>query len=428
MTHYVILGAGITGLSLAFFLKKNFPEDSVILLEKSRRAGGWIQTIEKDGFSFELGPHSFRGNGPHIAATKLLLADLALDSQILPADPSAKRRLIYHNQKLQSFFSSLVKMLPKMVWHDLFAKPSESDISIYDFFCRHFGKNAAELFGDVMTRGIYAGDMKKLSMKACFPSLWEKGQKHGSLLKAMFLGNKKEASSLPNIFSFPSGLEELTKALTTKLSGELVLEKEATQLVFKEENIEVKCSDGTSYFADRIFSTLPAKACGNLFRSTPLAEELKSLPAKSLTLVSLGWHEEALLPQKAFGYLIPSQEKEDLLGVIFHSSIFPNGKKTQITAMVDDTPAQAEEIAIEAIRRHLKVFRAPDACHLFQAIDAIPQYELGYFDSLSAIQGEIARLSSGRMRCLGPTFGNGVALNDCISTAYREALREGTPS
>mgnify|MGYP006236889403 CR=1 FL=1 len=52
----LIIGAGITGLSLAHFLKK-FNQDFIIV-ESSERIGGNINTISKKGFTLENGPNT----------------------------------------------------------------------------------------------------------------------------------------------------------------------------------------------------------------------------------------------------------------------------------------------------------------------------------------------------------------------------------
>jgi len=52
----VIIGAGLTGLTMAFYLKKagvNF-----LVIDKSAKTGGVIQTIREKGFVYETGPNT----------------------------------------------------------------------------------------------------------------------------------------------------------------------------------------------------------------------------------------------------------------------------------------------------------------------------------------------------------------------------------
>ncbi len=58
---YVILGAGISGLSLAFFLVEGgVKPDSILLIEKEDYPGGLCRTYSNNGFLFDIGPHHFR--------------------------------------------------------------------------------------------------------------------------------------------------------------------------------------------------------------------------------------------------------------------------------------------------------------------------------------------------------------------------------
>ncbi|MFA6994740.1 MAG: FAD-dependent oxidoreductase, partial [Candidatus Paceibacterota bacterium] len=52
--HIVVIGAGLGGLSAAISLAtEGF---SVDLLEKNDKVGGKLNVLEKDGFTFDLGP------------------------------------------------------------------------------------------------------------------------------------------------------------------------------------------------------------------------------------------------------------------------------------------------------------------------------------------------------------------------------------
>jgi protoporphyrinogen oxidase len=55
----IIIGAGISGLSAAHFIKKLSPSFEVMLLEASGRAGGAIQSFHQDGFWLNGVPTGF---------------------------------------------------------------------------------------------------------------------------------------------------------------------------------------------------------------------------------------------------------------------------------------------------------------------------------------------------------------------------------
>ncbi|TFB13442.1 FAD-dependent oxidoreductase [Candidatus Marinimicrobia bacterium MT.SAG.4] len=54
---YIILGAGVAGLSFAHEVAKN--GNSVLILEKAKVIGGLSQTLEYKGFLFDYCSHCF---------------------------------------------------------------------------------------------------------------------------------------------------------------------------------------------------------------------------------------------------------------------------------------------------------------------------------------------------------------------------------
>ena len=61
----VIIGAGLTGLTLAFYLKKQGKE--VLIVEKSAKTGGVIQSVKDDVFVYEKGPNTGVVGNPEVA-------------------------------------------------------------------------------------------------------------------------------------------------------------------------------------------------------------------------------------------------------------------------------------------------------------------------------------------------------------------------
>src|ERR1700722_8106258 len=64
MTRIVIVGGGISGLTLAYRLEQRLPAAEVVILEQQPRLGGKIDTLQRDGFRVEGGPHGFPDTNP----------------------------------------------------------------------------------------------------------------------------------------------------------------------------------------------------------------------------------------------------------------------------------------------------------------------------------------------------------------------------
>ena len=88
----VVIGAGISGLVCAYRLKSlGF---DVLLLEKSDRVGGVMQTEIIDGYQIERGPNSSQGTEELLA----LVEELGITSELAEGDPKAPAYVYFKGQ------------------------------------------------------------------------------------------------------------------------------------------------------------------------------------------------------------------------------------------------------------------------------------------------------------------------------------------
>ncbi len=453
--HVVILGAGISGLSVAWFLKKQYKDSlQITVLESSSRTGGWIKSIEKEGFLLELGPHSCRARGPGIE-TLQLIENLGLQDQIVTASPAAKQRYLYTEQKLQivpsslfDFFSSpLTKGLFKALWKDWrLPKGNGEDESIHSFVSRRLNVSFAEKIFDPLVGGIHAGDIHQLSVQSCFPMLSEWEQQYGGILKGMLRKKSIVPSSLSPfvkkfkrkaIFSFKNGMETLPKELALRLKDHLHLNASVIKLIPHSKGTTVVLENGWKLEADHVISTLPGHQLGRLIcQMAPQAfQMLQKIPHASLSMVSLGYRSQVLTKQ-GFGYLIPSQENEKILGMVWDSSVFPEQNRheneTRMTVMMGGmrskekepkTDQQTLDLALDTISKHLNINKLPDVSHVHVVRGAIPQYLVGHANLIQGIKQEIKQQYPA-LSLSGTTF-SGIAISDCISNAKKLAAEIG---
>lgn len=430
----VILGAGISGLALGWFLKQRFGSSiDLMIFEGCCRAGGWIQTLEQDGFVFECGPRSCRTSGTG-SETVQLIKEIGLEQEVISADPAAYRRYLYINKTLQplpsnlwsALFSPLTKGLYKAIWRDLWApQQNGEDESIHAFVSRRLGREVAERFFDPLCAGIYAGDIRQLSIQACFPSLsaWERD--YGSLLRGALFAPKNSAKH--PIISFKKGMETLTRKLADELRHELRLNAPIKSMVADAHHVVLTPEEGISVKADHVYAAIPAAALSNLIR--PEMTPLNDLSSTSVAVVNLGYNTPVLNHQ-GFGYLIPSGEKEEILGVVWDSAAFPqqntHSQQTRLTVMIGGVhhphfdaldASTLKNSAINSLSRQLGITAEPDASHISIARNAIPQYRVGHRAQLGKIEQTLA-CSRPWLTILGSSYG-GVSVNDCIAQARR---------
>jgi oxygen-dependent protoporphyrinogen oxidase len=446
--EFAVLGGGITGLSLAWQLKKRFGDQaSITLLEKGPRLGGWIQTVKKDNFLFERGPRGFRPQGEGYATLRLI-RDLNLESLVIPASDSAKIRYLWHEGRLQALpstflsflFSPLTRSTIFPCLRELFIPPQQiEDESITSFFTRRFNKYILETFADPMISGIYAGDVSKLSLKSCFPKLCNWEHRHRSILRGILFSKPADVPSdlfitnmtKKSLLSFSTGMETLVHALEKQLCNDHVqikLSQDIESLSFSNDKAHFTI-DGQNCSYDHVFSAIPAAALADLLPSPYIEGKniLNSIPTTSLAVINMGFKSK-VLKKKGFGYLIPSKEKEKVLGMTWDSFTFPQhnhySEETRITVMIggskmpgcdQKTESDLMDIATRALQHHLNITQAPDTTDIYIAKNAIPQYTVGHSARYQAIKNHLND-NSKLLSIAGSSF-LGIGINSCIAAA-----------
>src|SRR6516162_11647915 len=105
MQEVIIVGAGISGLALAYRLTKKLASAKITVLEERDRPGGTIWTERREGFQVEIGANGFLDTKP---STIALCRDLGLADRLLPAsEASGRNRYLFLDGKLRLLPGSL---------------------------------------------------------------------------------------------------------------------------------------------------------------------------------------------------------------------------------------------------------------------------------------------------------------------------------
>ena len=379
MKPVAIIGAGITGLTAAFYLKRNgIP---VTVYEASGRSGGVIQSIRKDGYLAEFGPNTILETSPKIAQ---FVRDTGLESRRLDSDPRAEARYVVRDKRPIAMPSSLGFFTTKLfsakaklaVLREPFIKPRRDGVeeSIAQFVVRRLNQEFLDHAIDALVAGVYAGDPYKLSLPQAFPRLAELESRHGSLIKGQIFGARERrrraeiAKDRAPKFSFDEGLQVLPDTLREQLGNAVKLNTSVTKLKqtasgwtltlsegraprvplsvnevgdscnsslreFEEEHSAVIYCGTAHKLAElnveigRAGSPLPADGAHGVTRPTDKIDfaAFSEIRYPSVTSVVLGFRRNDVKhPCEGYGMLIPKVEGFKILGTIFSSSLFPN--------------------------------------------------------------------------------------------------------
>lgn len=444
--RWIILGGGISGLSFAYFLKKQVKEAQVLILEKRPRLGGWCHSKKVGDFLFEMGPRCFKAS--RCSSLLSLLEELGLQKEMIFSSAEAETRYIYHQGKLQKIpkkgLSLLASPLTRPVFFPLLKdwispKKFQAKETIDTFVTKRLGEHAAQVLFDPFTLGIYAGDSKKLSMEICFPRLHEAVRRKKSFLSALFLLMQQEKQKLGRQLSYiglvglKGGNSRIIQALEKKLEGvEIQLNTEVCHLQKKEEKIQIISSQGT-LLADHVFVALPKKEAQKLLigLDQQTFSPFQEMECASVASVNLGYKKQMLF-EKAFGYLVPSRYGDIHLGTLFQSMVFPENSPSQGTSLgvmlggahhpeiASFSEKELLELAKQSVKKYLNFAREPDAVSLTHAKEALPQFGVNHREIIQNLLQKASQKFP-NLTLLG-NYLEGVSVNDCI--AYSKKVCE----
>ncbi len=443
-----IVGAGLSGLSVATFLQQLRPEMQLLILEQDDRPGGAIASYHEQGFQAEWGAHGFLDN---CEESRELIGLAGLESELTTAPLARFVRYVCLQGRLQCIPQSPLKILrqPLIPWGaklrvlaELWQKPLAGEPTVAQWVAHRFG--AALLpFADAVYTGTYAGDIERLRIDAVMPGMRALEREHGSLLRGLIAkmraakdAGKRQKKTLPAMISFSQGMG----MLPSRLADALQTHSEQVQLHAgcAVRRLE-QCSDGwrvcteqQEFCCRHLVLALPVNQCLPL-----LAQALPASPPPSLAIpearilsVLLGFDQSAQIPF-GFGYLAPESEQRFALGALFSSHMFP-GRAPQgcqlLEALVggrrhpERLQLGDEELIAEVYRDLSQLMALPKPLYakVLRPTVGIPQLEAGYTELL-AWRSNLHDIQPQLHLC---GFGwQGIGINDMVKEAKRMAER-----
>lgn len=442
----LVIGAGVSGLATAFFLRAQGGEVGVI--EAAPRAGGNVMTLARDGYLLEAGPNTLLDNHP---AIRQLIDGLGLREVVREANREAKRRFVVRDGRAVPLPGSPPAFLTTRLFSfrgklrllaEPFIKPADYEESVAGFVRRRLGQEFLDWAVDPFVSGVYAGDPERLSVRAATARVHALEREHGSLLrgalKKAWAARKAQVETGPvgQMLSFERGLGQLVDALAAALGENLFLSTPAQAIRQVDGGWRVETPRGT-FGARNLVLALPAAAVADLLESHvgEAVNALREIPYPPVASVALGFRREDVAhPLDGFGVLIPSKEHRTTLGALFSSTLFegraPDGHVV-LTAFIggrrhEEVGDWGDARVIERVLEDLGPilgFRAPPVMtHINRWPRAIPQYELGHLERVDALDEALAGLPGLWLRA---NWRDGVAVSDCIRNGWALAEQMG---
>lgn len=348
MKHIIIIGAGPSGLTAGLeLIKKGY---QVTILEATSNIGGISQTIRHNDQRIDIGGHRFFSKDervmkwwseilPYQGALALDDKRLGRKAKVVDGGPDPEMTdevfLIRHrvsriyykgkffdypiNFSLQTFLNmGLRTSFVAGCSYLRYCINKLPEDNLENFYINHFGKKLYSMFFEGYTTKVWGRSPVEIS--ADWGSQRVKGLSISTLLrhvlqKMALKKNKQLETSLIEEFYYPKyGPGQLWETVAKRFSeagGVLLQEKEVNSLRRDGEKIRaVKCTDGSEYPCDAVFSSMPLNQLVSALGNAPenIVSIAHGLPYRDFVTVGLlvdklNLKNETIIP--TLGNIIP---------------------------------------------------------------------------------------------------------------------------
>jgi oxygen-dependent protoporphyrinogen oxidase len=443
----VVVGAGISGLTAAYRLRDTC---DVTVLESGDRIGGHIRTEEHGGLLLEWGPDSLVAHKP---AGERLCRELGLGDRLLHLRSGGSRMQVVFNQRLHQLPEGFLMIAPTRLMPLLTtpmlslggklraglerlipARREDADETLQSFVTRRWGRQIYERVAEPVLGGLFSGDARRLSARACIPRMHDMEREHGSIAAGLSQMTKAHgATQRPRagVYGLDGGMGVLIDALAQRLSQEaLRLRTPVRTLEPTAGGWRVVLDDGEAIDADGVVLACPAFVASRLLaRAEPeFADQLNAVEYANCVTVNLLYDVSAVGKElQGFGFFVARSAGSPLLACNYTSSKF-EGRAPRGCVMLraflggagreslDGVEyGQLVHIAHEALAPLLDLRGAPRFGRARRVVDALPQPIVG-------IESTRARLAEGlpNLALCGSSCGL-FGLPDCIESAGKAA-------
>lgn len=348
----IILGAGLSGITTAYFLQSNKDVEEITLLEKESVPGGLCRSIKKDGYIYDIGPHILFSKDKEMLELMLGVLDDGRNDLV------RSNQILYKGKRIQYPFENDLSKLPEAELQYCINAFNNNPYEEYDasnmiqFFLKTFGEGITNTYLRPYNEKIWKYDpaFMNTSMVERIPKPTREE------IRRSAAGETVQGYLHQLYFSFPSkgGIQAVPDGFLRRLNPRkchVETNAEVTGLCCKDATFEVTAG-GRHYKADRVISTMPVQALTAAFRETTmeLCQRVERLRYNSIVIAFIRLPYD--LCGKNFAFTIPDKNvifhrisKMDFLGSEYHH------REQEATYMVEVTYRSGDQVDLLSDRK-----------------------------------------------------------------------------
>ena len=292
-TKYLIIGAGISGLTFANYIK-----DDYLILEKESEIGGYCRTIKKGDFIWDYAGHFFHFKTDEF---KKIFIDNVDKNDIIHKDKCTK--ILYKDSLIDYPFQTNIHQLEKQEFidclYDLFNKQEKENYDNFlDMLYGKFGKSIVEKFLKPYNEKLYACDLQSLDKDAMgrfFP--------YANISQIINNMKKNEDVSYNNEFLYPkNGAGSFIDILYKNLNPEKILLNSHITSIDLNNKI-VKTKNGEEYCYEYLINTSPLNHFLQLFDIDEFKKLESELSYNKVLVFNLGFNKKSKFTKEHWIYI-----------------------------------------------------------------------------------------------------------------------------
>ena len=452
-----ILGAGISGLAAAYFLRDSGAE--VTVLESSPRTGGKLAVSAVAGVQVDAGAEALLARRPE--GVELIKA-LGLGGDLVSPGTTTARlwtRGVFRQLPRRHFMGVPADVadlersgilspegLERARQDALLAETSRpADVPVADVVAARFGAEVVDRLVDPLLGGVYAGRSDQLSFEATLPALAQASRSHRSLAVAarsllnpdpgragapasppapVFTTLADGLGVLPGALASASGAAVRTMATVHELARTPAGWQLAVGPVPAPERID----------ADAVILALPARPASRLLGQVSgagsAAAALAEIEYASMAIITLAYRAAAFPePLSGSGYLVPAVDGRPVKAVTFSTVKWPHlGGDVHVVRcsigrigeeeVLQRDDADLAALAAADLAAATGVTGEPTEVRVTRWGGGLPQYTVGHLERVDRIRAAVAA-QPGLAVC-GAAY-DGIGIPACVASARMAA-------
>lgn len=419
----IVIGGGIAGLTAARDVLVALPEAQVVVLDASDRVGGKVRREEVGGHLVDVGAEAMLAVRPEAVD---LVGELADASDVVTPTTTSAR--VWSRDGLHPlprtrigvpFADSVVAGLltadeESRMRAESPAPSVDGDISVGDYVGGRLGSAVVDRLVEPLLGGVYAGQSRRLSLRATMPAVWATALEGGSLLTPPVL-DPQSGAPRPPFIGLVGGVGRLAELLAADVeqrggvieSGTIVrgIERRPTGWsVLSGPTTRPRWLE-----ADAVIVAVPPPAASRLLAPVAPAAgaALSEVDMASVAVISLAVPRAEAASIEGSGFLVPPVDGRGI-----KASTFSSNKWGWLAAEGDDTAylrasvGRAGETAtlqrddgelVElAVREISEAVGAPPLTlidsHVQRWGGGLPQYTVGHVDRIDRVRRAVAEV------------------------------------